>query len=99
MKKLGLYVTLLAFLSVPASAQTGQLHINVGPNIAITTDPNAPRNESWVAVDPTNPAHLIAVVTTLRDGETGHSAYDTTHVSFDGGNTWHEVDIPQLALT
>jgi len=91
MKRLISFAVAIAALSISAQAGPG-MTISVGPNIAVTTDQNTPRNEVWLAIDPTNAKHLLGAVTTLRDSVDGLGLYDTTHYSLDGGNTWSESD-------
>src|SRR5690348_7123885 len=77
------------FASLPAAAtNAGNVRILVHPNILVTHDPAASRNEAWLAADPRNPQRLVGAVTTMRDNDLQNSRYDTIHASIDGGNTW-----------
>jgi len=96
----GLLAFALAFspTAAPSAGFQGApvFRIVVHPNILVTHDPAATRDESWIAADPLDPKRLVGGVTTLRNGDNENTRYDTIHVSLDGGNTWSETDLPRL---
>ena len=60
---------------------------------------NTPQNETTIAVDPNNPNHLVAGANDYRVCCDFTGLNDTTawaYTSFDGGNTWTNVQVPGL---
>jgi hypothetical protein len=58
-----------------------------------------PHNETSIAVDPTNPKHLVGSANDYQlvpnpDGSVTETIYSRAHVSFDGGQTWTNYAIP-----
>jgi hypothetical protein len=69
-------------------------------NVNTDTEPIAgPHNETSIAVDPTNPNHLIGSANDYQlvpnpDGSVTETVYSRAHVSFDRGQTWTNYAIP-----
>jgi hypothetical protein len=69
-------------------------------NVNTDTEPIAgPHNETSIAVDPTNPKHLIGSANDYQlvpnpDGSVTETIYSRAHVSFDSGQTWTNYTIP-----
>lgn len=80
-------VLLLASIS-PTAAQQPSTGIRVLKSHHISTDnPRAPHVETFLAVDPNRPSHLIAA--SMVGGADAIRFLDTNvYVSFDGGRTW-----------
>jgi hypothetical protein len=54
-----------------------------------------PHNETSIAVDPTNPNHLLGSVNDYQNyGTATETVYSRAHVSFDRGETWTNYAIP-----
>jgi hypothetical protein len=58
-----------------------------------------PHNETSIAVDPTDPKHLIGSANDYQlivndDGSISETVYSRAHVSFDRGQTWTNYAIP-----
>ncbi len=87
MKKSRLLVMALPFLIIarlaePQSASTGiQL---VGSHQISVDNATHPHVESFLAVDPRDPQHLLATAIVIVNGETRSYPY----ASFDGGKSW-----------
>jgi hypothetical protein len=66
--------------------------VPVGPNVLTNQDPtNQAQNEPSIAVNPTDPGHVIATSNDYRlrvDPPPEHDVRAGYYVSFDGGNTW-----------
>ncbi len=66
--------------------------VPVGPNVLANQDQTAQaQNEPSIAVDPTNPLHIISTSNDYRlrvDPPPEHDVRAGYYVSFDGGNTW-----------
>jgi hypothetical protein len=88
-------------LSGPA-ATSGALGTGGSTAANVNTDTEAiagPHNETSIAVDPTNPNHLIGSVNDYQlvvnpDGSITETVYSRAHVSFDRGQTWTNYGIP-----
>lgn len=101
--------TLAGILTVsegaPSTASTAVLSIMatptpiVAPDVRVTTT-NGPANEVMLAVDPTNPLHIIATAKdyTLTASTTPRCnvarVWGGLYVSFDGGATWTNGHFP-----
>jgi hypothetical protein len=50
----------------------------------------APHNETSIAIDPTNPSHLIGSANDyqLANGGSNETIFSRAHVTFDGGKSW-----------
>jgi len=68
----------------------------------VNTDCNdgtaGPHNETSIAVDPTNPSHIIGgandyQLTLNADGHVSEKILSRAHVTFDGGRTWSEYGL------
>ena len=66
--------------------------VPIGPNVLTNQDQTTQaQNEPSIAVDPTNPMHIIATSNDYRlrvDPPPEHDVRAGYYVSFDGGNTW-----------
>lgn len=74
------YTTMPAIASNPAAPGEAGGLFNVGPNRRIIRQPGA-QSETTIAVDPTNPNHLLAASNDLADSA-------AVYESLDGGRTW-----------
>ncbi len=62
-------------------------------NVNTDCEGNAPHNETSIAVDPTNPLHMISSNNDYQlaldsGGQATESIFSRAHVTFDGGKTW-----------
>lgn len=67
-------------------------------NVNTDCEENGPHNETSIAVDPTNPSHMIGGVNDyqLSQNPGGHlteTILSRAHVTFDGGQTWAEYPV------
>lgn len=74
------YTTMPAIASDPAAPGQGVGLSSVGRNRKIIKQPGA-QSETTIAVDPTDPNHLLAASNDLADSA-------AVYESFDGGRTW-----------
>jgi PKD repeat protein len=87
----------------PLYQNLGQLHtftdlvdvlgdVPLGPNVLCNQDPTtAAQNEPSIAVNPSDPNHIIAAANDYRllaDPSAEHDVRAGYYVSFDGGNSW-----------
>jgi hypothetical protein len=83
-------------------ASSGALGTGGSTNANVNTDTEhiaGPHNETSIAVDPTNPNHLIGSVNDYQlvpnpDGSVTETVYSRAHVSYDRGQTWTNYAIP-----
>jgi hypothetical protein len=83
-------------------ATSGALGTGGSKNANVNTDTEriaGPHNETSIAVDPTNPNHLIGSANDYQlvensDGTVTETVYSRAHVSFDRGETWTNYAIP-----
>jgi hypothetical protein len=83
-------------------ATSGNLGTGGSTAANVNTDTEAiagPHNETSIAVDPTDPNHLIGSANDYQlvpnpDGSVTETAYSRGHVSFDRGQTWTNYAIP-----
>jgi hypothetical protein len=75
-------------------------------NADTTCEGVSPSNETSIAVDPTDPAHLLGSANDYQirlsnGGTVFETIYSRAHVSFDGGRTWSEygVQFPNYTST
>lgn len=89
---------LLLAIPAPVCPQEGQLpSVEVGRRIQVSGDmPLAHHVEPHLAIDPTDPNHLLAAVGVVPDSQP-HRV--DALVSFDGGGSWHRKVLPGLADT
>lgn len=71
---------------------------SAAPNVNTDCEENGPHNETSIAVDPTDPNHLIGGVNDYQlsinpGGHITESILSRAHVSFDGGRTWTEYPL------
>jgi hypothetical protein len=71
-------------------------------NVSTDCEGTNPHNETSIAIDPTNPSHLIGAANDYQIRlDSGGAIYETVltraHVSFDGGKTWTEYGIVNSA--
>jgi hypothetical protein len=87
-------------LALPLSLQAQQdtlPAVDVGPRVLVSADmPHTHHAEPHLAVDPTDPNHLLGVVAVLPDSGRHHV---DAFVSFDGGETWHRQILPGIGDT
>lgn len=93
-------VVVLITLHLPGAA-IGQVEdgagIEVGPRVLVSADaPELSHVEPHLAVDPTDPDHLLAAVAVLPDSAP-HRV--DAFVSFDGGESWERKALPGLSDT
>jgi photosystem II stability/assembly factor-like uncharacterized protein len=83
-----------AALPEPKPALASAATIEPGKTVTISTDaPSDPHGESFLAINPKNPANMLAASCRISKGKAGSSAY----VSHDGGRTWTRVVLPEGA--
>jgi hypothetical protein len=83
-------------------ATSGNLGTGGSTAANVNTDTEAiagPHNETSIAVDPTDPKHLIGSANDYQlipnpDGSVTETVYSRAHVSFDRGQTWTNYAIP-----
>ncbi|HEY5901524.1 MAG TPA: sialidase family protein [Anaerolineales bacterium] len=68
-------------------------------NVNTDCEGNAPHNETSIAVDPTNPNHLVGSANDYQlrlssGGTVYETVYSRAHVSFDAGKTWTTYPVP-----
>src|SRR5262249_8897389 len=94
-----------AFFSMPTAADSGSIFFRdpapTDPPANVNTDTEAgTHNEPTIAVDPTNPLHMIASANDYQGtglnggGQLQYTAYPRARVTFDGGQTWTTFAIP-----
>src|SRR5262249_45524819 len=74
------------------SSATSEAKILKGPNVLVSRESPYPNVELMVAANPRDPNNLIgtAIVSTpVRD-------HNVIFVSFDAGNSWRTVDLPEV---
>jgi hypothetical protein len=86
-----------------ASAETPGSAICTTPtssaaNVNTDCEENGPHNETSIAVDPTDPNHMIGGVNDYQlsvnsGGHVAESILSRAHVTFDGGRTWSEYPL------
>src|SRR5262249_16645361 len=81
---------------VTALAQATGIRVLKSDHVSVA-EPKSPHYETYIAVHPKNPKHIIAVsmVTHVPTGKSGTNVY----VTFDGGTKWTQsrLDHPSLA--
>lgn len=75
------------------------LATSAAANVSTDCEATAPHNETSIAVNPANPANLIAGANDYQlrlssGGLINESIFTRAHVSFDGGRTWAMEPIP-----
>lgn len=70
--------------SPPAEAKDAAAVLSP-PNIQVSHDTFTGHLEPWLAVNPRNPANLVAVSRAIQGSAVGLASY----ASFNGGTTWH----------
>jgi hypothetical protein len=79
----------------PLTRQTNTILQNSSYNYQVTSDPNhLPQNEPSIAVDPLNPAHLVAGANDYRLVASGGDAWAGVYISSDAGKTWSNSLLP-----
>src|SRR5829696_2135897 len=84
---------LLAILLITAGAAAQQPEIIAGPNYLVSRDGDVPHAEMHIAVNPRDPANLVAASITATRPEGGWAC--RTYASKDGGATWAFRDFPE----
>jgi hypothetical protein len=91
-----------AVLGSASSTQSGTPICSTTPSTALNVntdcEENGPHNETSIAVDPTNPRHMIGGVNDYQlsansGGHVAESILSRAHVTFDGGQTWTEYPL------
>lgn len=82
----GTYAKNASFKAAPATGAASRVELGF-PNIRVNTDQtNEAQNEPFVAVNPSNPSHIVVGA---NNWEAGNGRYEVTaYVSFDRGHTW-----------
>jgi len=85
----------LALCALAASPQVyaETATLSPGATTVISHTVNAPHAEPYLAVNPKNPANILATSLTIRNGEFGSVVY----ASFDGGQTWQQGSLSRGA--
>ena len=93
-------MTMISLIAVFILAAVASPAIVLGPSIHVSVDnPSAPHAESFLAIDPKNPAHMLASSIAVNRGDSeGASVY----ISRDSGRTWQRArtsgaNVPHLA--
>src|SRR5688572_22275089 len=90
MARCGSFALGLLAITQPALAQSAGSGIELLSSRQISVDQaNRPHVESYIAVDPGDPLHLIATAMVVVDGR----ARSYPYASFDGGRTWSRGQI------
>lgn len=86
-----LVLVLAVFAAAVPAAPAGAGPATASPNLLMNQDGSgAPQNEAHIAVNPANPANVVAGANDYRDGEGGSGFY----ASADGGQTWTDGILP-----
>lgn len=100
MKTLARSIALLLLWAAPVCSHAQEhalVTVQVGSRTLVSADmPRTHHTEPHLAIDPTNPDHLLGVVAVLPDS--GRHRVDA-FVSFDGGKVWDRKVLPGIADT